>query len=122
MIKGYNQTSPSLEQDILKKIREIQNRQILLRKLGYGLLSLTSLAGIIMSVMYVIKAMTVSGAFEYIFLAFSDASSLSYWKELLLSIAESFPFFEFSVSLAVVGLFFWSIQRIGRVQNNLIKI
>lgn len=117
MIKEYNQTLPNLEQEIIGKIHKMQKRDVLIKQISYSLISIVSLAGTIFSGFYIVNVVAISGAFQYVSLVFYDMSVLAYWKEISLSIAESFPFFGFAIGLSVLSLFFWSILKSLRVQE-----
>lgn len=112
MIKDYNQILPGLEQDIIKKINKLENNRLFVKRITYSSVSLVSLFGIVQYITYIFKAISVSGAFEYVTLPFYDISLITYWKELILSIAESFPFMEFGITLFIAGLFIWSIKNL----------
>jgi hypothetical protein len=96
MIKNYNQIMPNLEQDIISTIRRKQKQNIILKQSYFLITSILSFVGIIYSGFYIADAIAVSGSFQFASLVFYDISMLSYWKEISLSIAESFPFFGFA--------------------------
>lgn len=106
---------PGLEQIIFTKIYERQKRSALIRFVGTGVLSLGSLATLVPSVVSLASAVHSSGFYEYLSLIVSDnAYLLTYWKEFSLSLAESLPFFALSLSLALLGIFIWSLSRAAK--------
>jgi hypothetical protein len=102
---------PNLEQDIISTIRRKQKQNIILKQSYFLITSILSFVGIIYSGFYIADAIAVSGSFQFASLVFYDISMLSYWKEISLSIAESFPFFGFALGMSVLTIFFWSLLK-----------
>lgn len=111
MIKDYNQIMPNLERDIIGEIHKRQDRNSRMRQLFFIITSVISFTGIVYYGLYITDMVAMSGAFQYASLIFYDISMLTYWKEITLSIAESFPFFGFALCMSVLAIFFWSLLK-----------
>lgn len=98
--------SKDLRQNIVLTIVK-EERQ---RAKNYLILSSTtalgSVVGVIFSVQYVIQVITQLSFYKYFSLFFSDSDIvLSYWRDFVMSLVESMPFFAITlVLLAVVAL------------------
>jgi hypothetical protein len=111
MINDYNHTLPNLELSILGKVRILEKRRLFLQRGFYSGVSSVSLLATIFSLKYINDTLVVSGVCDYISMVFYDYSVVYYWKELLLSIAESLPFLTFALAMSVVSLFMWSTVK-----------
>ena len=90
----------------------IQNKHITRLKLwAFSLVGFASLAGLIPAWKLLSGDLVKSGLYEYFSLIFSNGGSIiSYWKELMLSIAESLPIMSIVISLSLIFIFFLSIK------------
>ena len=111
MIKGYLQNLPGLEQDIIKELHKLERRKLFFKQGIYELISIISFLSIIPATVYIIDSFSNSSIYEYISLIFTDIETLSYWKELSLSLLESIPFLELAIGFGVLGIFLWSMVR-----------
>jgi hypothetical protein len=81
-----------------------------------------SFAAIIPAVKFLITQFVQSGFYQYISLVFSDSSViLSVWKELALSLAESFPVMETALVLTLVLIVLGSVRYIVRDSKLLLR-
>ena len=91
-------------------VRETHAAEVRLACLGG--VSLASVAGIVVSSVYVSHVAAQSGFTSYLSLAFSDSSTLAvYWKQFALSLMESLPLVGVTAFLSAVGLFIWSSAK-----------
>jgi hypothetical protein len=84
-------------------------------------LGLASLAGLIPAFKILSTDLGQSGFYEYFSLIFSDGGSIvSFWKELVFSIAESLPVMSIVLSLCLMFVFFLSIKYATKqiINNN----
>jgi hypothetical protein len=111
MIKGYLQNLPGLEQDIIKELHKLERRRLFFKQGIYELISIISFLSIIPATVYIVDSFSTSGIYEYISLIFTNIETLSYWKELSLSLLESIPFLGLAIGFGVLGIFLWSMVR-----------
>lgn len=70
-----------------------------------------SVMGVIFSINYVAQAISASSFYQYLSLLFSDPDVvLSYWKEFVLSLVESLPFFAITLVLVAVVVLMLSVR------------
>lgn len=75
----------------------------------FGAGALLSLAGTAAAASSLFAAFARSGFNDYLSLALSgDAAVYAYWRDLLLSFAESVPFFTVALLLAALGFLVWT--------------
>jgi hypothetical protein len=85
------------------------------KRFGYLSLSVLSLSGSVLSIKILIEQATRLGFFKYLSLAFSDSGVIAlYWKEYVLSLADSLPIASLVVSLFLLFILFISIRRASR--------
>lgn len=90
--QAYNHPETGLSGDVWRVIELKETRNLKIKSLSYGTLGILSLGGFVLMSITVAKQFSSSGFFEYVSLAFSDGSLLAiYWKEYLLSLADSLP-------------------------------
>lgn len=100
---------PELANKILAVIHRLELRAIKVRFAVLFSLSLGSLTLSIYLATTLLKSFASNGFYDYLSLVMTDASVLqSFWRELLVSLAESLPAFTFAVFLSTVGIFVWS--------------
>ena len=106
----YNHPKSRLSDDIWCAIQIEQKNHLKRQSLIYSFIGILSLSGFIFMSVYLKNEFSSSGFFEYTSLIFSDGSIISlYWKEYLLSLADSLPvaslvttsFLLFSVLLSI---------------------
>jgi ABC-type phosphate/phosphonate transport system permease subunit len=77
----------------------------------FSVLGIASLLGAVPALSLLFSDFSKSGFYEYFSLAFSNGGILaSYWKELILSLAQSIPTTSLALSLAFIFVFFLSIR------------
>ena len=111
MIKGYLQNLPGLEQDIIKELHKLERRKLFFKQGVYELMSIISFLSIIPATVYIVDSFSNSSIYEYAWLMLTDIETLSYWKELSLSLLESIPFLGLAMGFGVLGIFLWSMVR-----------
>lgn len=104
--------SGDLETKILERIKKEEIRKTIVRLWSSGLVSVTSLVGIVFSISYFIQNTKTSGFYNYLSLILYDGLSLlEHWKEFSLSLAESLPLMSLVVVLVFLGLLIWSVSK-----------
>ncbi len=115
LIKAFNKAryeeNPNLADNVWHNI-VLRNKRITRLKLwAFSSIGFISLIGFIPAWQKLSSDMTQSGFYEYFSLAFSNGGSiLSYWRELLLSIAESLPMTSIILSFSLVFVIFLSFK------------
>lgn len=90
--QAINHPESRLSDDIWRAIEIKQSRNLKMQSLAYGVVGVLSLGGFVFMSLYLKKQFASSGFFQYVSLAFSDSSVITlYWKEYLLSLADSIP-------------------------------
>lgn len=102
-------------------IRSKHNTQI--KFWGFAFVSLASIAGLVPVVKILLTDLSQSGFYEYFSLIFSDSGTIfSYWKELILSLAESLPIMSIVYTFSLLFIIFLSLRylmkQIGKNQLN----
>jgi len=103
-----------LAQNVWHGIARAERRSDRRALLGYGLLSFTLLAVIVPVFKDLAVQFSQSGFGEYLSLALSGGAVASYWKELMLSLAESLPAWGIAICLTLVALLFGSLRAVVR--------
>jgi hypothetical protein len=99
----------SLEKRIIDSIKERENNLMKMKTWSFGMGSLISFVLVFYSGFFLYNSFTQSGFYHYFSLIFSgDTVVLSYWKELLLSLAESVPILSISMLLITLTALVWS--------------
>jgi hypothetical protein len=109
----------NLTNNIWQKILS-RNRRIKSFKIGlFSSIGAISLFGLIPVLKSLASAFAQSGSYEYLSLAFSGNGEISlYWKELLMSIAESLPTINIIYALTLILIMFISIKYIMKQFTN----
>ena len=90
--QAYNHPERGLSDDILCAIQVKQAKSLKIQSIIYGIVGILSLGGFVFMSFYIKQQFNSSGFFQYASLVFSDASLFAtYWKEYLLSLADSLP-------------------------------
>jgi len=106
-----NELPESLKKNILTSIKkeELHRAQIYLA--GSFVTAAASLVAVIFSVTYMIQGFYQSSFYSYFSLFFSDSDvAVAYWRELALSLVESVPVLELTLSLVAMTALLWSIR------------
>lgn len=109
-----------LADNIWHKISVREKRIVYLKLAAFSSLGLFSLGGLIPMLKIVGNDFAQSGFYEYLSILFSGSGSIaSYWRELMFSLAESFPATSIVLSLALLFLFFLSLRYLMKqIINN----
>lgn len=98
-----------LVQGILNRVDGKIRQQSRVKALSFSLISTTSLIISIPIIKAVITSFTQSGIYNYLSLIFSDSDIvITYWKEILMTIAESIPAISVIALLSIATIFIWS--------------
>jgi hypothetical protein len=101
-----------LSGDIFRFIEYKQAQIIKWKRFGYLSLSVLSLSGSVLSIKVLIEQSVSLGFFRYLSLAFSDSGVIAlYWKEYILSLADSLPIASTIASLFLLLVLFISVKR-----------
>ena len=112
-----------LSGDILSTILTKSTQITKWKRFGYLSLSILSLSGSVLSIKVLIEQAGRLGFFRYLSLAFSDSGVIAlYWKEYVLSLADSLPIASLGVSLFLLFVLFVSIQRASHQFKNKLSI
>jgi ABC-type sulfate transport system permease component len=108
-----------LANDIWRKISTREKRMACFKLAVFSFLCLVSLAGLVPTLGILANNFAKSGFYEYLSLAFSGGVLISYWKELMFSLAESLPTASIMLLLGVVFVFFLSLRYVlKQIINN----
>ncbi len=93
------------------EIKRVERRE----HIAWGVIFLTSLSIFIASGIHTAGVIASSNFGSYISIIFSDGSTaVTLWKQILLSLAESFPFIEVSLFLGSIVAVLWSIRNFSK--------
>ena len=116
--KAKYEPSTDLAENIWQTIMRRNKRQIQFRLWAFACLGIASLGGLVPVFKMLLGDLTQSGFYEYFSLIFSDGGSIvSYWKELVLSLAESLPVMSIIFALSLVFVFFLSMRFLMKQIN-----
>lgn len=89
------------------------------KTLGLILVSFVSVATSVPIISHIFTSFTQSGFYNYLSIIFSDSDvALVYWKEILISLAESLPVIGIVGLLTVTAIFVWSILKAVSITKN----
>ena len=115
MKKAYNHPKSRLSDSVWHSIQIKQAKNLKTQSLLYGFVGFLSLCGFVFMSFSLEKQFSASGFFHYASLAFSDGNILAtYWREYLLSLADSFPFASLGASFFLLCSMLISIRKIAR--------
>ena len=101
------QPESRLSGDVLCFIESKSSRRIKLKRLVYLSASALSLSGSVISIVSLIDKLGRAGFYDYFSLAFSDSGVVaSYWKEYILTIADSLPVVSIILSFSLLFILF----------------
>lgn len=107
---------------VLSRVRLEQKRAARREIFLVGSLALGSLVAIIPAISYFLNSLIQSSFYQYLSLVFSDGTSvLTFWKEMIMSLAESLPLLGLVGVLTIVVVFLWSVSRTTRDAKILFK-
>ncbi len=106
-------SSPAgLERAVLARLNREQKRQAKIQLVIFALVDILALSGLVASVIYLSSLFAKSGFIQYLSLIVSDGGLLfSYWRELVLSLAESLPVLGLIAFLFIITVLVWSIAK-----------
>lgn len=100
-----------LRKSVLLGIQQEERRRARIYLVGSFITALSSAVGLIFSVKYLIQSLYQSGFYNYLYLFFSDPDvATAYWRELSLSLMETTPLFEITISLVAVAVLMASVR------------
>jgi len=112
-----------LSGDIFRVIESKSAQIARFKKFGYLSLSILSLSGSVLSIKILIEQSTRLGFFRYLSLAFSDSGVIAlYWKEYVLSLADSLPIVSLILSFFLLFILFISIRKVSYQFKNKLLI
>lgn len=111
--RELNEPTPAhLEAAVLRRLGAAKRRALISRLIGFGAVSLGALGGLIISLNYLLTAISQSGFYEYLSLALTDQTAvLTYWRELGLSLTESLPILAFTSVFALLAVLLWTVPK-----------
>ena len=113
MKRVYNHPESRLSDDVWRSIQIRQAKGLKMQSLLYSFVGVLSLCGFVFMSMSLVKQFNSSGFFHYASLVFSDGDILAtYWKEYLLSLADSFPFASLGASFFLLISMMISIKKL----------
>jgi hypothetical protein len=105
----------SLGDLILKRVTAERKRAAKRQVIFVGTLAAGSFIGIIPILMSLVNSFIQSDAYQYLSLVVSDNVALiSFWKEILLSLAESLPLLGLAAFLFTFVIFLWSSAKTAK--------
>ena len=118
LLKAFHkakESNPSLATDIWRKL-VIRNKRIAIVKLwAFSIVGFFSLMGLIPAWKALSTDLSQSGFYEYFSILFSNGWSItSYWRESIMSIAQSLPTMSILISLSLVFIFLLSLKFIAK--------
>lgn len=117
--QAYNHPESRLSDDIWCALQIEQKNHLKRKTLVYSFVGILSLSGFIFMSVYLKKEFSSSGFFEYTSLVFSDGNIISlYWKEYLLSLADSIPVASLVATLFLLFSMLLSIKKIINQYKN----
>ncbi|MEQ1500042.1 MAG: hypothetical protein ABL917_01565 [Parcubacteria group bacterium] len=106
-------TPEGLRTLILSSIKAAEYRRARLYLLISGVTLSVSVIGLVFAIKYLIQTLYASEFYSYVTLIYSDKDMvLGFWKDILLSLAESFPVFVIVAVLVSILVFLASMQVI----------
>ncbi|HRZ30532.1 MAG TPA: hypothetical protein P5274_02615 [Candidatus Paceibacterota bacterium] len=101
-----------LEQNVLLRLDREQKKRAKIQLIIFGLVDLMTLAGLVVSIVFLSNLFAQSGFFQYLFLIFSDGSLLfSFGQELLMSLIESLPIWGAIIFFSFIIILVWSLAK-----------
>ena len=111
--QDYIKSESRLSSDIWSAIQTKQAKSLKIQSLVYCIMGVLSLGGFVFMIFYTKMQFSSSGFFQYISLVFSDGNLFAtYWKEYLLSLADSLPFASIGALLFLLFSMLISIKKV----------
>lgn len=108
-----------LADGIILKINNKARRHAKVKTLGLSTVSALSIIASVPIISQIITSFTQSGFYNYLSIIFSDGDvAIVYWKEILLTLAESLPVFAIISLLIVLAIFTWSALMTASIVRN----
>ncbi len=108
-----------LAESIILKIDAKAKQNAKLKTFGLGTVSALSVTASIPIISQIITSFTQSGFYNYLSIIFSDSDvAIVYWKEILISLAESLPVIGILGLLIVLAIFTWSALMTASIVRN----
>lgn len=122
--QSYNYPENQLSLDIWNTIDAKISRNSKIKSISYSILGVMSLGCFAFLSIHTKEQFSSSGFFQYASLAFSDSSILTlYWKEYLLSLADSVPFATLGALSFLLFSMLISIKKsVFYYKNQLLKV
>jgi hypothetical protein len=108
--KAKYEPNGELANKVWRKITVSDRRIAYFKLASFSFVSIASLVGLIPMFQILVRDFAQSGFYEYLSLAFSSGSFVSYWREFMFSLAESLPITSIIIVLAIVFIFFLSLR------------
>jgi len=116
------ESDPNLAEGIWQMIVRRDQKMTRLKLWTFTSIGLISLAGLVPALKVLSNDLAQSGFSEYFSLIFSDSGLiLSYWKELIFSLAESLPVMSMIFTLSLLFICFLSLKHLMKqiIRNQL---
>ncbi|MDB5204186.1 MAG: hypothetical protein JWP09_214 [Candidatus Taylorbacteria bacterium] len=115
-------TPAGLNKSIVSRIQILEQKRSRQRASFFGLFSIVSFAGLVMSFKALWTNLASSGTYEYISLLVSNPSdATTFWKEISFSIIESVPLITLSLFLVLALAFIISsFKTVENIESKLI--
>lgn len=108
-----------LAENIILKIDAKARQHAKIKTLGLSTVSALSVIASIPIISQIITSFTQSGFYNYLSIIFSDFDvAIVYWKEILISLAESLPVIGILALLIVLTVFTWSVLKTASIVRN----
>ncbi len=115
----YNHPESRLSDDIWYAIQAKQVKNLKMQSLIYGITGVLSLGCFVFMIFHLKEQFASSGFFQYTSLIFSDGSLFAtYWKEYILSLADSLPFASLGASVFLLLSTLISVRRLFKQNKN----
>ncbi len=118
----YENTDENLSENIWRTITVRKERSSRIKMFIFSLAGIASLAGLVPAVKVLLQDLSSSGIYEYVSLAFSNNNMASYWKDIVLSIAESLPTMSILTSLSLIFAFIFFARFAAKQIRNPIRL
>ena len=116
---AYIQPRAGLSGDIWHVIQNKQAKRLKMQSLVYGITGVLSLGGFAFMLLSIVKELISSGFFQYVSFAFGgDGLFVSYWKEYLLTLADSLPVASLGILLFLLVSVLVSLRKVMHQYKN----
>lgn len=113
------QPSKDLQKNIILQIRKEEYRRAKNYLIASFATVVVSVVGVVFSIRYVLQGISEASFYRYMSLLFSDPDIvLSYWRQFMLSLVESLPFFAITLVLVATVAFMISIRAFAQSMNS----